>query len=159
MMPTPTVTETAIIRAATATAVRLSEATTPRLAIRPRLPKSRPNGGRISRMRTTVAPGVSRAKPSTMSRRAAKLAIRFSPGMNSSAVPPARRASPARETRGRARRVACSMVERLRTARGGAEVASSAGSRAARNVASVPRMAPFARARGEMARSRTETTK
>ena len=62
--PTAIVTATAIIKAATATAVRLSDVTTSRTAIPAIKPNKRTASGRISAITATVAIGVTMAAPS-----------------------------------------------------------------------------------------------
>ena len=70
MIPTPTDADTAIISAAMATAVRLSAAATPRVAIRPSSPKAAPASGWDIRTTAMVTMGVSSAAPSLVSSRA-----------------------------------------------------------------------------------------
>ena len=64
MIPTPTEAATAIMSAAIATAVRLSAAITPRVAMRPSTPNAAPTSGCEAHTAATVAPGVSSAAPS-----------------------------------------------------------------------------------------------
>ena len=67
MMPTATVVATAIMSAASATDVRLSEATMPRAAIRPKTPKIAPATGLTAAAKTRVANGVASAAPTRTS--------------------------------------------------------------------------------------------
>jgi hypothetical protein len=157
--PTPTVTDTAITRAAMATAVREREATTPPVAIRPRMPRRAPMGRRRTPISRTVAPGARRAQPRITAKRPAKLSPRWPPGTASKRPPRSSRPTPMAVARGRARRSRVSRDERVSAARGDAWVASMAGTSAARRVAPIPMAVASRSVEAGMESSRTETTK
>ncbi len=138
------VTETAIISAAMATAVRLSELTTLRGAMRPSTPPSRLLIGVTKSMASVVTSGVSMAKPMMMANVPAKPTTSL---WSAAPAGPARRPSapgwPAQPPT--ARPALLSRPERERATRGGTEAASQAGGAAASTVAITPSTTPLTR--------------
>jgi len=124
MIPTPTITLTAIVNAATAIAVRLRERITSRGAMRPTTPNNRAVSGVIRRMAAIRASGVSRALPTTIRNRAAKLTVTLRVGAFSTAMPSRTRTSAAAVMRGVMRCERPSTSERSMVPAGGVRVAS-----------------------------------
>ncbi len=87
MTLTPTITLTAIVSAATAIEVRLSERVTARGAMRPSRPKIVSVSGRSQRMASVSTMGVKKALPTTMQNSAAKLTTILRVGSCSSTRP------------------------------------------------------------------------
>ena len=73
MVLTPTMTLTAMVKAATATEVRLKERVTARQAMRPSTPNKAPASGRNRRISSIKAAGVKNAPPTRKHISAAKL--------------------------------------------------------------------------------------
>ena len=157
--PTPMTTEIAIMSAAMATALRLKDAVTPRVAIRPRGPRIQLIGATATRMLATTAAGVNSAKPRMTRNRAAKLSTRSRPENARRPAPAISRATPTAAKGSTRRRARASRWERRRTARGGAPVASMAEGREASRAPATPRAAPLRSDSGSSASSCTETAK
>ncbi len=140
--PTPLTVAIATASAAVATAVRLSDAPTPRIAITAGNPRNRPNKRSIAAISATVAKGVSRAPAASTVNRLPNAATRFfGPNTRIAAlIPRSGTASHAARTEPLfARR---SRAARPSTVAGAARAASSAGFKAASSVAAVPSAAP-----------------
>ena len=148
MALTPTITLTATVKAATATAVRLKERMTARAASRPTTPKTDAAGPPSRRIATTIAAGVKSAPPTTMQSSAANPNARLPPAP-SKTKPSRFKASAPTVIAGSKRRVRSSSIERFMMPAGGVRVASQEGSAAARVLAATPMSAPFARVPGK----------
>jgi hypothetical protein len=152
-------TDTATIKAATATAVRLMEVTTLRGAMRPNAPHKRPKGRVATRISTKVTSGVNAAKAITTEKVPAKLMVRLRVGTANKTIPLAAKTKLPTATLVTARRALPSKPERDRATRAGTEAASHAGGAAANNVATTPNSAPFTKLEVAISISCTVTTK
>ena len=158
MIERPTITDTATIRAATATAVRLRERRMSRGARRattgrPRLAQPRPC------MAATSTGGISRAAPISRANSPAKAGTRplLCQRSNSTPRPPLKRA--ARRNQGSSRCQLASRLERCRVIWGGVAIASQAGRAEASSAEATPTSIPLARVNPDRLICRTETTK
>ena len=151
--PTPMVTETATISAATATAVRLNAPVTLRGAIRPSVPKIACAGAATRRETISVKIGASNAKPIVRKKMPAKLTANPCPelaeeprvGTANNSPPTTIPITQRTLSTAPAARAVSSRPERVSAWRGETAVASHAGSAAATTVANTPASAPLAR--------------
>src|SRR5205085_9341800 len=129
---TPIVTETAIMSAATATAVRLCERMTLRGARRPRKPNNLPSGSPSRRMSVTVTHGVSAARPITTADVPVKLIVMLRVGTARITAPMSAVKTPTAATLLTTNAVLLSSPARDNARRGGTDAASQAGGAAAK---------------------------
>ena len=157
MIDTPTMTATAVMSAATAMEVRLSERTMSRGAMRPRTPSSRPLSGATRRISMAVTGGASSAAAISTAKRPPK-AVASPPPAASSAAAASVSSAQATTSQGSSRRTRLSSVERRSVLCGGVRAASMAGTSAAATAAPTPTASPRARLNGAMLIPWTLTT-
>ncbi|CFA27961.1 Uncharacterised protein [Mycobacterium tuberculosis] len=158
-METPTIKDTAIIRAAMAIEVRLNERTILRGAIRPIGPSSRPKPGAKRNITNRVSGGAISARAISTLKRPTKATTRLLPGNHSINTPKLPKPNHATHNHGMSLVILLSREERRNVLAGTVRIASIAGGSVANMAGKMPMISPFNKLSAETDTLRTLMTK